>query len=324
MTDEPYESSQRIAEEADDSRAQLSSTLEDLKERLTPGKIFDEMFEGSGANVSKFIRNFGETVRENPVPAVLLGAGLVMMMTGTGGRAMFASSRSSNRADHMGRYMSSYGDSEAEGQSGSSAGAWDQAKEAASTVTETVRSAANAASDKLSGAGDAVSRLAHSADGAVTEARQSISASGRSMARRAGGLGEFVADQPLLAAALGVAVGAIFAAALPSTDAEDQLMGRSSKSLKEAAKDVAEEQVASVKEAVRDVASEVRSEASAQGLDIDAARSSVDQLGEKLNAVTEKATTTIKQQIRETLSPQLDVTPDGQVSSRKGGRSTRT
>jgi len=324
MTDEPYASSQRIAEEADDSRAQLSSTLEDLKERLTPGKIFDEMFEGSGANVSKFIRNFGETVRENPVPAVLLGAGLVMMMTGTGGRAMFASTRSSNRADHMGRYMSSYGDSEAEGQSGSSAGAWDQAKDAASTVTEKVRSAANAATDKLSGAGDAVSRLAHSADGALTEARQSISASGRSMASRAGGLGEFVADQPLLAAALGVAVGAIFAAALPSTEAEDQLMGRSSESLKEAAKDAAEEQIANVKEAVQDVASEVRTEASAQGLNIDTARSSVDQLGEKLNAVTEKATATIKQQVREKLSSEVDVNSGSREPSRSKGARTQT
>jgi hypothetical protein len=220
--------------------------------------------------------------------------------------------------------MSSYGDGEVEGQSGSSTGAWDQAKDAASTVTETVRSAANAASDRLSGAGDAVSRLAHSADGAVTEARQSISASGRSMASRAGGLGEFVADQPLLAAALGVAVGAIFAAALPSTEAEDQLMGRSSESLKEAAKEAAEEQVSHVKEAVQDVASKVRSEASAQGLNIDAARSSVDQLGEKLNAVTEKATATIKQQVRDTLSTQVDVTPGGRVSSRRGGSTPRT
>ena len=89
-------SSRDVEREADQKRAELSSTLEQLRDKLTPGQIVDDMLAGSSVHASKFLSNLGTTVRDHPVPALLIGAGLAMMMTGT--PSMPARSAGRNRA----------------------------------------------------------------------------------------------------------------------------------------------------------------------------------------------------------------------------------
>jgi hypothetical protein len=74
-------SAEEIQREVRQSRAEVEDTLEAIQDRLSPGQMFDQAvayLRGSGGN--EFMRNFGATVRDNPVPVALLGTGLAWLM----------------------------------------------------------------------------------------------------------------------------------------------------------------------------------------------------------------------------------------------------
>jgi hypothetical protein len=66
----------------------------------------------------------------------------------------------------------------------------------------------------------------------------------------------FIGDQPLVAGALGLAIGAVIAAALPKTNVEDEFMGEASDSIKRTAADLAAEQMEAAKSTATKLASE--------------------------------------------------------------------
>jgi hypothetical protein len=79
--------SEQLEREAEATRAQIAATLDELRGRMTPGQIVDQLVDyarerGGG----EFFRNFGRQVVGNPVPVTLVGAGLAwLMMAGRGG-----------------------------------------------------------------------------------------------------------------------------------------------------------------------------------------------------------------------------------------------
>jgi hypothetical protein len=81
--------SEQLEREAGQTRAQLSRTVEELRGRMTPGQMIDQLTnyarEGPAA---EFRRNLAREVRENPLPLVLIGIGI--------GWLIVASSRSSH------------------------------------------------------------------------------------------------------------------------------------------------------------------------------------------------------------------------------------
>jgi ElaB/YqjD/DUF883 family membrane-anchored ribosome-binding protein len=303
--------SKEIEQEADASRAQLSSTLDELKDRLTVGQIFDEVFGGSSANAGKFLRNFGVTVREHPMPAVLVGAGLAMMMMGTGGadtqspRPSGPQRQSSHAGEAPGSERDDHTGAEVSGRRGEGLG--DVARSAVGAVSESLSEARDTAEDfaggmreRLRDYRDEASEAAGRIGEKLSDVGDKVTGSARSMARRAGNLSGMVAEQPLVVAALGLAVGAAMAAALPSSEAENKLMGDASDTLKTSAGEIASDQVQNVKEALETVVSDVKSEASAQGLDLDSAGSATDQLGQKFTAVADRAADTLKRETDKT------------------------
>jgi hypothetical protein len=80
--------SEKLERDAGRTRAQLSEALEELRARMTPGQVIDQLIdyarEGPGAG---FGRNLAREIRENPLPLVLIGIGIAWLMV--------ASSRSS-------------------------------------------------------------------------------------------------------------------------------------------------------------------------------------------------------------------------------------
>jgi ferritin-like metal-binding protein YciE len=80
--------SENIEREVGRTRAQLSELVEELRARITPGQVVDQLIdyarEGPGA---QFGRNLAREVRENPLPLVLIGIGIAWLLV--------ASSRSS-------------------------------------------------------------------------------------------------------------------------------------------------------------------------------------------------------------------------------------
>jgi hypothetical protein len=72
---------EEVQREVRQSRAEVEDTLEAIRDRLSPGQMFDQAvayLRGGGGN--EFMRNFGATVRDNPVPVALLGTGLAWLM----------------------------------------------------------------------------------------------------------------------------------------------------------------------------------------------------------------------------------------------------
>ncbi|MGH6901392.1 MAG: DUF3618 domain-containing protein, partial [Geminicoccaceae bacterium] len=74
-------SAEEVEREVQASRAEVEETLEAIQQRLSPGQLFDQAVDymrGSGGN--EFLHNLGATVRDNPVPVVLMSTGLAWLM----------------------------------------------------------------------------------------------------------------------------------------------------------------------------------------------------------------------------------------------------
>jgi Protein of unknown function (DUF3618) len=73
--------SEKLEREARRTRGQLTATIEQLRFRMTPGQLIDQMFDYTREGpAAEFLRNLGREVRENPVPLVLIGIGVAWLM----------------------------------------------------------------------------------------------------------------------------------------------------------------------------------------------------------------------------------------------------
>jgi len=73
--------SEQLKQEAEQSRAQLAETLEELRTRITPGQVLDQFVDYAGdSGAGEFFRNLGRQAANNPLPVTLMGAGLAWLM----------------------------------------------------------------------------------------------------------------------------------------------------------------------------------------------------------------------------------------------------
>src|SRR5438552_18200642 len=73
--------SEQLEREAEETRCQLAGTLEELRDRMTPGHVVDELVDYTRSGpAAEFLRNLGSEVRENPMPLVLIGIGKAGVM----------------------------------------------------------------------------------------------------------------------------------------------------------------------------------------------------------------------------------------------------
>lgn len=69
--------SERLEREAEEARAELAYSLEQLRERMTPGQMVDEAVEYARQTlVAEFARNLGRDIRESPLPVLMIFAGV--------------------------------------------------------------------------------------------------------------------------------------------------------------------------------------------------------------------------------------------------------
>jgi Protein of unknown function (DUF3618) len=74
-------SADEVQREVRQSRAEVEEALEAIQERFSPGQLFDQAVDYlRGSEGNAFLRNLGATVRDNPVPVVLMGTGLAWLM----------------------------------------------------------------------------------------------------------------------------------------------------------------------------------------------------------------------------------------------------
>ena len=86
-TDPGGRSPETIERDVERTRANLTRTLDELRDRLSPGQVMDQLTEwAKGSGGAEFARNLGAQVRDNPLPILLVGAGIGWLMMSGGGR----------------------------------------------------------------------------------------------------------------------------------------------------------------------------------------------------------------------------------------------
>jgi hypothetical protein len=78
------EETDRIEAQINRSRHALNDTIEQLGGKLSPGQILDETLGLAQGQAGKFTANVGRQVRDNPLPVLLVGAGLALLFMNRG------------------------------------------------------------------------------------------------------------------------------------------------------------------------------------------------------------------------------------------------
>lgn len=271
-----------------------------------------------------FIGDLGEAIRENPVSAALIGMGVLWLFTGGSKTSLFGGGSSVlNFVGHGAKRVADTAYDSAERLGSAVAhgvsGAADAVSQAGARAVDATRAAAAAVGDKLSNTGtEPVAELSSTSEktadvaargmGVVAQATNGISRAAQDISHATHGMGSAwssniqrgLADaferQPLLLGAVGFAIGAGIAAAVPPTDMENQLVGEASDAVKDRAQDIVS---AKVQEA-QAMASKAFKEAEAEGLTPRAAGDALRGVADKVAKVVGTAKTSAGKQLEKT------------------------
>jgi hypothetical protein len=228
---------------------------------------------------SDFIRDLGGAARNNPLSAALIGMGVLWLFTGN---------RPAERARDLARKTG-----------------LDRVPDAAGNAFSAARSTFRSGADAL---GDGVA----SATGVLREGGANVLDSatrkGRDYADTASeyvtampqtgaeifetmrsNLSDVFKAQPLALGAIGLAIGAGIAAALPPSEMEAEYLGEASDSIKAEAADFAGEQADRVARVAGDVMEALSDEARKQGLTLEGAKSAAGEISAKVARVVDAA-----------------------------------
>jgi hypothetical protein len=324
--------SEQLERQAEATRSKIIDSLDELRERLTIDQIMDRTLDfARDGRAGQFVRNLGQQVAENPMPVILIGAGLSWLMLsgrdrtngqvtkntgatvsdatrrvapsgrGVKDQTVYAASEAADSAaktaedfsqrteesvDEWSARMRGVADeiSQRAGETveewatrtrrmrkdmaqraGESAEEWsirmrhvadNMTKRAGESADEWATRMRDIVSDMASRArefGDAATSALGSAADAASEgydttasiARSAAGAIGHSASAVGSGAGritQFLKDEPLVLAGIGMALGAALGAAFPASEAENRLMGETSDSLKHTVAETAESQ----------------------------------------------------------------------------------
>lgn len=228
--------SAEIQREIDHTRTEMNETLEALRHRLSPGELVDQaMTYLKDGGAGEFTRNFGETIKQNPVPTALIGIGIAWLMMGgsRGARPTPSWERSSGLGSRV---------SDAASGASARAGAMMQgAREGAGRVREQ-------AGDRAHHARQQVGEMAQGVRHQVEETTHRVRSQASYQSERARESFSYLRhEQPLILGALGFALGAALGAGLPPTAREDALMGEMRDEYVHRAREMGEEQLDKVK-----------------------------------------------------------------------------
>jgi hypothetical protein len=94
-----------IEDEIRQTRENLDDTLHELEDRLSPKHLMDSAYNqvrNGGAN--EFLSNLGNTIKQNPIPTLLIGIGIGWLMMSQNRNGQKASGRSRHSQDMDERY----------------------------------------------------------------------------------------------------------------------------------------------------------------------------------------------------------------------------
>ena len=220
-----------------------------------------------------FIQDLGHAVRKNPLSAALIGMGVIWLFAG-------------NRpVERVGEFARSSG--------------LDRIPDAAGNVFDAARSSLRSGTAAL---GDRVASVTDTVKDGMVDALDSASRYGREYADTGSGyvasipgssaemfdtvrsnLSDLFRTQPLALGAIGIAIGAGIAAALPGTEMEAAYLGEASTTVKATAAEFAAEQSERAKTVAGNAVEAVKNEAAAQGLTLEDAKTAAANISSKVS-----------------------------------------
>lgn len=218
-------------------RERLDDTLGQMEERFSPEKLVNSAFDyvrHGGAN--EFASNLSGTIKNNPTPFLVASIGLGWLFwsqrnggqhasssnmpnrrydpyaTSTAGEAMAADDLTSGMPNGSQGTDQSYGQAHTQSHaSGHSAGAGGKARHMSDSMKDRTHSMSH-------GLHDRASRFSHGSRDAMHGASDRAHNASHQTA-------EFIREHPVMAGAIGIAIGAALGGILPSTRTEDQRLG---------------------------------------------------------------------------------------------------
>ena len=238
MTEDEAAEVAEIRADIEDTREEMGGTLNELGDRLEPGHLVNQVKENvreatigrveeTAKGVSEMVM---DTIKRNPVPAALAGAGLALLWA----------NRSQGPRGNTTSYGSGYGyqSRPATMYEGAAQGIGSKALNAASTVTGAVGSVAEGAQQAT---GEVVDRAGETAQQVGFK------------------LDSFMQSSPLAVGAIAIGAGALVGSIVPETKQEREVLGDASRQVTSAVRDGVEQATAKAEETLDSVEEKVSS-----------------------------------------------------------------
>ncbi|TPK61517.1 hypothetical protein FJ930_27735 [Mesorhizobium sp. B2-4-15] len=284
--------SAELQREAEIARARVSDTAESIRNKMTPGQLIDE-FSGllTAGDSGSMFATLKSQVAANPLPVALVGVGLLWLMAGQGAalpQPDGSIKRQSWGSGPVEREPAATGASSPEG-----------------GITDALLDAPGQA---VSMVGDAVEGITASVSAAAREASGGAARYGSATVEQATKVTTAAADmlsqEPLVLAALGLALGTAVGALLPHTDFEDQQLGQTSENIRDKANELLSQGVDGAKEVAADAYRTLKEEADNKGVSGDSAS-----LVDKVSDVVRNTAAKTERNVRDKLTTTSDSWP---------------
>jgi hypothetical protein len=219
---------------------------------------------------SDFLKDLGDAARRNPMSAALIGMGIVWLFAG--GKAGVGPGDLLERTG-MDRVP-------------------EAAKDTFNAARDSVASTTNSAADTIRAAGietatrmgSKYTKLLPDSANVVDNVRENLT--------------DLFKAQPLALGAIGLAIGAGIAAALPNTNLENSYLGETSDNVRSKAVAIAGEQMDTVATVASDVVDAAKDGARKEGLSLDDAKAAMDGLSGKFGRVVDAAGKSLSENLR--------------------------
>jgi ElaB/YqjD/DUF883 family membrane-anchored ribosome-binding protein len=241
---------ERLEREIDQQRADIGHIVDALENKLSPGQVFDRVMNFGKGNGSELMQNLGATVKAHPLPALLTSVGLAWLYASRNepappGNAAYGGGRGA----FLGATAMSTGRETAE-----DGGAGTDLKQRAQQLGDNLSDTWDQTSAKVGDLSDKMTDKLHDASTQISQKTQQATDTLRQQGVRAKqSFTQLLNDNPLALGAMGVALGAILAAALPITEQENQVLGKASDRVADKARDAMRSTVAQARDTVHEV-----------------------------------------------------------------------
>ena len=307
---EDTRSSSEIKGDIRQTRDRLDNTLESLNQRLSPRSLINDVlswFEGYGASTTSvggsdsMKRGYQQVVRhirENPMPAFLIGAGITLMILRGEDEAAASEFRqptepSTDEPPPLSPSATESVSPERVGDGGMASVVKEKVQEAHGALSNATEAVAGKMSELSSG----VQFQARSARSVVSQGIRQTRRVGsgatqhlqKSTAQAGDKFQEMVEEYPFAVAIGFLGVGVLTGLLLPRTSQEDKLVGETSDQLLAKAKEGGKETLEKAKAVAQKITQTTMDEAERQGITSEAAGAKMSEIASKIGTVATKA-----------------------------------